>query len=99
MPFLDPDDFLPTGLDIRTLLVNRPSATFFMRARGDALTDTGIRDGDLLVVDRSVVPIIGEIAVVAEDGQLAIRRLKDAEHEGTEVWGAVMYSITAHCRR
>ena len=73
--------------------------TFFMRAKGDALADTGIRDGDLLVVDRSVAPLIGEIAVVAEDGQLAIRRLKDTEQEGTEVWGAVMYSITAHCRR
>ena len=39
MPFLDPDDFLPTGLDIRTLLVHRPSATFFMRTKGDALAD------------------------------------------------------------
>ena len=98
MPFLDPEDFLPTNLDIRTLLIKRPSATFFMRTKGDDLVAEGIRDGDLLVVDRSVIPSEGDIAVVAEDGQLAIRKLgKQPESDlGFEVWGTVTFSITAH---
>ena len=76
MPFLDPEDFLPTGLDIRSLLIRRPSATFYMRAKGDELVADGIRDGDLLVVDRSVTPVVGDIAVISEDGQLVVRKLK-----------------------
>ena len=101
MPFLDPEDFLPTILDIRTLLIKRPSATFFMRAKGDDLVSDGICDGDLLVVDRSVIPNEGDIAVVAEDGQLAIRKLgKPPESDsGFEVWGTVTFSITAHCKQ
>ncbi len=98
MPFLDAEDFLPTSLDIRTLLIKRPSATFFMRAKGGDLVTEGIRDGDLLVVDRSVIPSEGDIAVVAEDGQLVIKKLgKQPESDsGFEVWGAVTFSITSH---
>ncbi len=101
MPFLDPEDFLPTGLDIRSLLIRRPSATFFMRAKGDELLAEGIRDGDLLVVDRSVTPVVGDIAVVAEDGQLAIRKISDntLTRPNLEVWGTVAHSITSHCKR
>ncbi len=98
MPFLDPEDFLPTSLDIRTLLIKRPSATFFMRAKGDDLVAEGIRDGDLLVVDRSVMPSEGDIAVIAEDGQLTLRKLgKQSDSDsGFEVWGTLTFSITAH---
>ena len=63
----------------------------------NAVTE-GIRDGDLLVVDRSVIPSEGDIAVVAEDGQLVIKKLgKQPESDsGFEVWGAVTFSITSH---
>lgn len=101
MPFLDPEDFIPTSLDVRTLLVKRPSATFFMRVRGDSLESERIHDGDLLMIDRSLDPLEGDIAVVAEDGRLAVRKLAAAAPEdgGFEVWGTVAFSITAHCKR
>ena len=101
MPFLDPEDFIPTTLDVRTLLVKRPSATFFMRVRGDSLVAERIHDGDLLVIDRSVEPMEGDIAVVSEDGQLAVRKLEAAvtDEDAFEVWGTVAFSITAHCKR
>ena len=101
MPFLDPEDFLPTGLDIRSLLIRRPSATFYMRAKGDELVADGIRDGDLLVVDRSVTPVVGDIAVISEDGQLVVRKLKEDTLKiiNLEVWGTVTHSITTHCKR
>jgi SOS-response transcriptional repressor LexA len=101
MPFLDPEDFLPTSLDIRTLLVKRQSATFFMRAKGADLAAESIHDGDLLVVDRSVSPCEGDIAVVSDDGQLTIQKLGKQQASGVdaEIWGAVTFSITAHCKR
>jgi len=97
MPFLDPDDFAPTGLDVRQLLVSRPSSTFFMTAKGDELDTVFIHDGDILVVDRSIEPVKGDIAVVAEDGQLAVRVINDLEQ--LDVWGTVAWSITQHCKR
>ncbi len=41
------------------LLVKRPAATFFVRVEGDSMVGAGIREGDLLVVDRSLRPAGG----------------------------------------
>jgi len=100
MPFLEPEDLASGDLDIRQLLVRRPSSTFFMRASGDSLDGFGVHDGDLLVVDRSVEPREGDIAVVCECGALAVRLLeKPDEGEAVEVWGSVIFSVTEHSKR
>ncbi len=46
-----------------------------MRASGDSMTGAGIFDGDLLIVDRSLEPAHGKIAIVEVDGQLTVKRL------------------------
>ena len=65
------------------------------------MVEEGIRDGDLLVVDRSVTPSDGDIIVVADDGQLAVRKFqKQRVGVGSqEIWGAVTFSIQAHCKQ
>jgi DNA polymerase V len=47
------------------------------------MTGAGIRDGDLLVVDRSREAKSGSIVVAAVDGELTLKRLKI---EGERVW-------------
>ena len=47
------DDFSDGVLDLNDL-IQRPSATFIARVSGDSMTGSGIFDGDLLVVDRSL---------------------------------------------
>ena len=54
-------------LDLHTLLVRHPAATFFYRVRGDGLRSECIPDDSILVVDRAVNPKPGCL-VVAEDG-------------------------------
>ena len=76
MPFLDPEDHLEQSLNLQQRLVKRPAATFFLRARGDSLAAARIHDGDLLVVDRSVEAVDGDIVVAAADGGFVIRRLR-----------------------
>ncbi|MEI2804524.1 MAG: S24 family peptidase [Albidovulum sp.] len=55
-------------------LVREPERTFFARVQGDAWA-LGVRDGDLLVVDRAAPPTAGSLAVVAVGGRFALRRL------------------------
>lgn len=62
-------------LDLTRLLVRNPAATFFMRAEGNGLSKDGIKDGSILVVDRSVKPSNGKIVVAVMDGRLIVRRL------------------------
>ena len=67
-------------LDLNELLVRRPAATFFVRVEGDSMIGEGIRDGDILVVDRSLRPASGDIVIACVDGDFTVktyRRDKD----------------------
>ncbi len=63
------------SLDLNEHVIKHPSATYFVRASGDSMTGAGIFDGDLLIVDRSLEPAHGRVAIVEVDGQLTVKRL------------------------
>ena len=69
------DDYMEGPLDLNEHVIKHPAATYFVRASGDSMTGAGIFDGDLLVVDRSLEPAHGRVAVVEVDGQLTVKRL------------------------
>ena len=50
------DDYGDVGIDLNEQLIRLPSSTFFLHVSGNSMTDAGIHDGDLLVVDRSLEP-------------------------------------------
>jgi len=45
------EDYEEERIDLNRELIPSPLSTFFMRARGNAMGQDGILDGDLLVVD------------------------------------------------
>lgn len=69
------DDYLDGGLDLNEHLIEHPAATYFARAEGDSMIELGIFTGDLLIVDRAVQAVDGDVVVVAIDGQLTIKVL------------------------
>lgn len=70
------DDHLEGQLDLHSLMVQRPAATFFCKADGDSMTGAGIQSGDLLVVDRSIQAQDGDIVVATLDGGLTVKQLR-----------------------
>ncbi|MBP6924562.1 MAG: translesion error-prone DNA polymerase V autoproteolytic subunit [Candidatus Pacebacteria bacterium] len=70
------DDLIEKPLDLNDLLIDNPTATFFVRVSGDSMEGAGIFNGDILVVDRSVPAIDGSIVVAAVFGELVVKRLK-----------------------
>lgn len=68
-------DHLEKALNLEELVVLRPSATFYVRAQGNAMQQSGIHDGDVLVVDRSIIPKHGQIVIASIEGEPIIRRL------------------------
>uniref|UniRef100_UPI003AEFD423 S24 family peptidase n=1 Tax=Kluyvera georgiana TaxID=73098 RepID=UPI003AEFD423 len=44
-------DYVEQRIDLNELLIQHPSATYFVKASGDSMIEAGISDGDLLVVD------------------------------------------------
>lgn len=70
------DDYAERGIDLNEqLIVNKP-ATFFFRMKGDAMTDAGIHEGDVLIVDRSIKAASGKIIVGSINGELLVRRFQ-----------------------
>ena len=69
------EDYLEETLDLNSLVKN-PQATFYGKVRGDSMTDEGLNDGDILVIDRSLEPRNGAIAVCCIDGQFTVKKIK-----------------------
>ena len=57
-------------------LIKNPSATFYGRVRGNSMKDLGIHDGDLLIIDKSLEPQNGKIAICFIDGEFTVKTIK-----------------------
>lgn len=69
-------DFIDLSIDLNKELIKHPSSTFFGRVKGCSMIDAGINNGDLLIVDKSMDPTDGKIAVCFIDGEFTVKRLK-----------------------
>jgi len=69
-------DFIDLSIDLNKELIKHPSSTFFGRVKGNSMIGAGIGNGDLLIVDKSLNPIDGKIAVCFIDGEFTVKRLK-----------------------
>jgi DNA polymerase V len=69
------DDYVEKNLDLNELLVQKPAATFFVRAQGESMLGAGIHPNDILVVDRSIEAVSGKIVICALNGELTVKRL------------------------
>lgn len=76
-------DFVDLTIDLNKHLVKHPSATFYGRVKGMSMKNAGISDGDLLVIDKSLEPSNGKIAVCYIDGEFTLKRIKISKKE---VW-------------
>ena len=70
------DDFKETRISLDKVAVKNEAATFYARVDGQSMIGAGLDDGDLLVIDRSLEPQDGKIAVCLIDGDFTVKRLK-----------------------
>ncbi len=76
------DDFIEEEIDLQRLLISNRPATFLVRVAGDSMSEKQLFDGDLAIVDRSMVPHEGDIVVVDVDGE---RSFKVWQREGGRI--------------
>ncbi|NEX14015.1 MAG: peptidase S24 [Prosthecochloris sp.] len=69
------EDHLELKLDLNKELIRHPSATFYGRVKGYSMVDAGIDEGDILVIDKSLDPKEGDIAVCFLDGEFTVKRI------------------------
>ena len=75
------EDYASLSLDLNRELIKNPASTFYARVSGLSMVDEGINDGDLLVIDKSIEPYNGCLAVCYIDGEFTLKRFqKKSDH-------------------
>ena len=70
------EDYAAQGLDLNKEVIKNPASTFYARVSGLSMVDEGINEGDLLVIDKSVEPRNGSLAVCYIDGEFTLKRFR-----------------------
>ncbi len=77
------DDFKENRISLDTELVGDTEATFYARVNGNSMEGAGMHDGDLLVIDRSIEPYDGCIAVCFLEEEFTVKRIKKEKDKVT----------------
>ena len=67
-------------LSLDDYLVTRPEASFLLHVSGDSMTGEGIKEGDMVVVEKERAPGNGDIVIAEVDGEWTMKYFyKDAK--------------------
>lgn len=66
-------DYMQLAIDLNQELIHNPASTFYGRVVGDSMIDAQIYEGDLLVIDKSLEPRDGDLAVCFLDGEFTLK--------------------------
>jgi DNA polymerase V len=78
--FVSPaDDYVETTFTVKELVeyfMQRPAATFLVRISGWSMKNAGINDGSIVICDRGLDPVDGDVVLASIDGQVTCKRLR-----------------------
>lgn len=63
------EDLNAETISLDDWIIDKREASFMLKVKGDSMYDAGIRDGDMVIVERGLTPKVGEIVIArTEDG-------------------------------
>ena len=74
--FPSPAGDIREKLDLIKLLVKHKASTFFFRVDGVSMVDSGMDEGDIIIVDRAIDPYNNCKAVCFIDGEYTVKRVE-----------------------
>ncbi|MDR1729072.1 MAG: translesion error-prone DNA polymerase V autoproteolytic subunit [Prevotellaceae bacterium] len=69
-------DYIQLSIDLNRELIKNPASTFLARVKGLSMKDAGIDDGDILIIDKSLQPLNGDIVVSYINGEFTLKTFK-----------------------
>ncbi len=69
------DDHVEKRLDPNAYLIDQADSTFFVTIQGESMIEAGLMPGDKAVVDKSKMPVVGDIVLAMIDGEFTIKTL------------------------
>ena len=68
-------DYIEDDIDLNSHLITNAPATFIIRVQGKSMTNVGIYDGDLLIVDKSLNPKNFSTVIANVNEELVVKNL------------------------
>ena len=68
-------DYIEDDIDLNSHLITNAPATFIIRVQGKSMTNVGIYDGDLLIVDKSLNPKNFSTVIANINDELVVKTL------------------------
>tara|TARA_Y100000768_G_scaffold306639_1_gene240653 strand:- start:1541 stop:1975 length:435 start_codon:yes stop_codon:yes gene_type:complete len=69
------DDFKEIRISLDRELIKNSESTFYARVSGNSMINAGISDGDMIIIDRSLMAENNKIAVCFLDGEFTVKRI------------------------
>lgn len=66
-------NFTYENISLDDYLINDRESSFMIKVKTDSMIDAGIRSGDMLIVERSKEPKIGDVVIVRQGGEFKIK--------------------------
>ena len=84
--------YMEASIDLNQELTHNKEATFFVRLEGNTWMKHQIKEGDVLIIDRSLKVSAKTLYLAIKDGEFVIQQGKN-ETEAITVWGVITYII------
>jgi len=76
-------------LDLHRLLVQNPESCFMFKAKEESAKNNIFVD-DILIIDRSLTPIKGDLVIAIQEGELLVACF---DQDTIKIWGKITYII------
>lgn len=70
------EDYLEPSVNLNEYVSDHPNATFSIRVSGSSMIDIGICPGDLLIVDRALNAMNGDIVIAVLNREFTVKELR-----------------------
>ncbi len=67
------EEELVDTLSLDEFLIKKPNATYLVKVSGDSMIDEGIKEGDLVLVERGRQPAHGDVVIAQVDGDWTMK--------------------------
>lgn len=69
-------DYTDESIDLNRDIIHHRESTFYARAVGDSLCEANVFEGDILVIDKSLEPHDGDMAVCFLNGEFTLKFIR-----------------------
>lgn len=70
------EDYIEQRIDLNGVLIKNPSSTFYAKVKGNSMKGAGVYDGDIVIIDKSLVPSQNSLLVCFLDGEFTLKKVK-----------------------